>query len=53
MSDLTLASAGATTRVPASSDLYRAVWRWHFYAGLLVLPFLILLGAVTILIKLL
>ncbi|MDO6416272.1 PepSY domain-containing protein [Sphingomonas sp. BIUV-7] len=21
-------------------DLYRAVWRWHFYAGLLVLPFL-------------
>jgi uncharacterized iron-regulated membrane protein len=22
------------------SHLYRAVWRWHFYAGLLVLPFL-------------
>ncbi len=22
------------------SQLYRAVWRWHFYAGLLVLPFL-------------
>jgi uncharacterized iron-regulated membrane protein len=21
-------------------DLYRAVWRWHFYAGLFVLPFL-------------
>lgn len=21
-------------------DIYRAVWRWHFYAGLLVLPFL-------------
>ncbi|ABC23939.1 PepSY-associated TM helix domain-containing protein [Rhodospirillum rubrum] len=29
---------------PASGDLYRAVWRWHFYAGLLVLPFLILLA---------
>jgi uncharacterized iron-regulated membrane protein len=28
----------------AASDLYRAVWRWHFYAGLLVLPFLILLA---------
>jgi uncharacterized iron-regulated membrane protein len=26
------------------SSLYRAVWRWHFYAGLLVLPFLILLA---------
>ena len=27
-----------------SSDLYRAVWRWHFYAGLLVLPFLVVLA---------
>ncbi len=26
------------------SSLYRAVWRWHFYAGLLVMPFLILLA---------
>lgn len=25
-------------------DLYRAVWRWHFYAGLLVLPFLVWLA---------
>lgn len=24
--------------------LYRAVWRWHFYAGLLVLPFLVWLA---------
>ncbi|MDA8523719.1 PepSY-associated TM helix domain-containing protein [Acidovorax sp. NCPPB 4044] len=23
-----------------AASLYRAVWRWHFYAGLLVLPFL-------------
>jgi uncharacterized iron-regulated membrane protein len=29
---------------PTTSNLYRAVWRWHFYAGLLVLPFLILLA---------
>lgn len=33
-------SAGGTT----PSNLYRAVWRWHFYAGLLSLPFLILLA---------
>lgn len=25
--------------------LYRAIWRWHFYAGLLVVPFLIVLAA--------
>ena len=23
-----------------SNDVYRAFWRWHFYAGLIVLPFL-------------
>jgi len=35
---------GAPTRIPREA-LYRAVWRWHFYAGLLCLPFLILLSA--------
>lgn len=35
-------SDGAATR--SASDLYRAVWRWHFYAGLLVLPFMITLA---------
>lgn len=25
-------------------SLYRAVWRWHFYAGLIVLPFLLWLA---------
>ncbi|WP_245572944.1 PepSY-associated TM helix domain-containing protein [Lichenihabitans psoromatis] len=33
--------------VPASaprSSLYRAIWRWHFYAGLLSVPFMILLA---------
>lgn len=33
----------ASSPVDARS-LYRAVWRWHFYAGLLVLPFLIWLA---------
>ncbi|MDT8894409.1 PepSY domain-containing protein [Halomonas sp. I1] len=27
-----------------SNDLYRAVWRWHFYAGLIAIPFLISLA---------
>lgn len=26
------------------SGAYRAVWRWHFYAGLLVLPVLCLMA---------
>ena len=24
--------------------LYRSVWRWHFYAGLFVIPFVLLLS---------
>lgn len=31
------------TQAPLS-DAYRAVWRWHFYAGVLVMPFLMLLA---------
>ncbi|MBP2232617.1 putative iron-regulated membrane protein [Azospirillum agricola] len=41
MADVTLSSGEGASR---SSDLYRAVWRWHFYAGLVALPFLILLA---------
>lgn len=37
MTDSSVAGAGA-------SALYRAVWRWHFYAGLIVLPFMILIA---------
>ncbi|CAA0097228.1 Uncharacterised protein [Starkeya nomas] len=43
-------NATATRAAPApaeagdrSASLYRAVWRWHFYAGLMVLPFMVLL----------
>lgn len=34
------------TRAPVIEhrSLYRAVWRWHFIAGLLVLPFLLILA---------
>lgn len=44
MTDLTLTRERTTSVVSAASDLYRAVWRWHFYAGLIVLPFLISLS---------
>ncbi len=38
---LRVAAAVRTSR----DAVYRAVWRWHFYAGLLCLPFLISLAA--------
>lgn len=38
ISDLSRRDAAASTR------LYRAVWRWHFYAGLVVVPFLMMLA---------
>lgn len=34
-----------TTKAPTgATPLYRAIWRWHFYAGLLTLPFMVLLA---------
>ena len=44
MSDITFPASGATTVRRVSADLYRAVWRWHFFAGLFVLPFLVTLS---------
>jgi uncharacterized iron-regulated membrane protein len=44
MSDITLGRESTGAAVRSASDLYRAVWRWHFYAGLLVLPFMITLA---------
>jgi uncharacterized iron-regulated membrane protein len=40
-------SDGSTADAPvasATTRLYRAVWRWHFYAGLFVSPFLVILA---------
>ncbi len=37
-------SSKTASRARPLSDAYRAVWRWHFYSGLLVLPFLMLLA---------
>ncbi|AXC49226.1 PepSY domain-containing protein [Paracoccus suum] len=42
MTDISL-SAAAKARAD-SSALYRAIWRWHFIAGLLVIPFVLLLA---------
>ena len=37
-------TASHKTKAPdVMSGAYRAVWRWHFYAGVLVMPFLMLL----------
>lgn len=44
MSEVILNGAGPGVRSSAAADLYRSVWRFHFYAGLLVLPFLVLLA---------
>lgn len=44
MTDIILDRATGPAAARAATDLYRAVWRWHFYAGLLVLPFLITLA---------
>ena len=37
-------SPGTTLGSPKIGDLYRAVWRWHFVAGLLALPFLVMMA---------
>jgi uncharacterized iron-regulated membrane protein len=34
----------AQSSSPSGAKLYRALWRWHFYAGLFVVPFLIMLS---------
>lgn len=35
---------GAPERAPGADKFYLAAWRWHFYAGLFVIPFLIMLA---------
>lgn len=40
MSNLDVAASGPAI----NTRFYRAVWRWHFYAGLFVIPFLLMLA---------
>lgn len=44
MTDIPLAKPPRRANVRPISGAYRAVWRWHFYAGILVLPFLCLIA---------
>ena len=32
------------SQTPGLSSLYRTLWRWHFYAGLIVAPFMLILA---------
>ncbi|MGE4306920.1 MAG: PepSY-associated TM helix domain-containing protein [Novosphingobium sp.] len=34
----------ATDKARSASILYRTVWRWHFYAGLLIIPMVLVLS---------
>jgi uncharacterized iron-regulated membrane protein len=40
-----MSSTDAAAPSVSGAKLYRAVWRWHFYAGLFVVPFLLMLAA--------
>jgi uncharacterized iron-regulated membrane protein len=37
-------AASSASTPSARSGAYRSVWRWHFYAGLFVLPFILILS---------
>ena len=43
-SDRTGAATVAAEDTASDASFYRAIWRWHFYAGLLVLPFMVWLA---------
>jgi uncharacterized iron-regulated membrane protein len=49
MSDITLPSADAGNKSLAKR-FYFAAWRWHFYAGLYVVPFLVMLAVTGLII---
>ncbi|MEO0637424.1 MAG: PepSY domain-containing protein [Pseudomonadota bacterium] len=45
MSDVAIdQTPSAGTNTPSSSVFYRAIWKWHFFAALFVLPFMALLS---------
>lgn len=45
MTDTTMSgTASDSARTSLSRKLYFAAWRWHFYAGLYVIPFLLMLA---------
>ncbi|CAN7326775.1 PepSY domain-containing protein [Bosea sp. LjRoot9] len=44
MTTVSTAEAAPVRAADRAASFYRSVWRWHFYAGLMTLPFLILLA---------
>lgn len=44
MKNAAIASNPTPTTEPPSNRFYRTVWRWHFYAGLFVIPFMLILA---------
>lgn len=42
------AEARGPAPTAASTKLYHAAWRWHFYAGLYVIPFLVMLAVTSL-----
>ena len=44
MTALIPSAAASKAAVLPRSSLYRAIWRWHFFAGLLSVPFMVLLA---------
>ena len=41
---MTFANTQNSQRVDNESSLYRLVWRWHFYAGIFCIPFILSLS---------
>ncbi len=44
MTDITSGAAPVPARPTTANIFYFAAWRWHFYAGLFVVPFLLMLA---------
>jgi uncharacterized iron-regulated membrane protein len=44
MTDITSGTAPVNARPMTANKFYFAAWRWHFYAGLFVVPFLLMLA---------
>lgn len=41
---MNISSVEEKTKMESSQGLVRAIWRWHFYAGLICIPFIIILS---------
>ncbi|MEL6815169.1 MAG: PepSY domain-containing protein [Cyanobacteria bacterium J06598_3] len=41
---VSVASAAVDAKLSPGNRFYRTIWRWHFYAGLFVVPFMLILG---------